>query len=234
MNNSKTNNPQLVVVGELNTNCYIYALPDEAAGGNAAHKTCAVIDPGADAELIIDTLQELRLSARYILLTHGHLDHVAGLAGLARSAAVEPGCQIAIHKDDAHFLGAASLEDHVVIFDAAGAERSFVAGILRGNIPPAADIVLSDGDRIGPFTVLHSPGHSAGSACYYDEPEGVLFSGDTLFYHNTGRVDLPDSDEHAMAASIKKLLALPAQTRVYAGHGRDTTIAEERLSIQML
>jgi len=92
----------------------------------------------------------------------------------------------------------------------------------------AKDIkLLSEGDTIGQFTLLHIPGHTPGSAAFYDEANDIMFTGDTLFCGNCGRIDLPGGDEAKMYKSLERLLAMKPGTRVLPGHGPVSTIAEE-------
>jgi len=93
---------------------------------------------------------------------------------------------------------------------------------------PPADILLEEGSSIGPFTVLHLPGHSPGSAAFWDKGAGVLFSGDTLFAGAYGRTDLPGGNEQDMFASLRRLSGMDGSIKVYPGHGEPTTIEDER------
>jgi glyoxylase-like metal-dependent hydrolase (beta-lactamase superfamily II) len=208
-------------VGELSTNCYIVS--DDS--GNAV-----VFDPGDDAPRIVSALGDLKL--RYIILTHGHLDHIAALPDLIShytdrgggSKNTKP--EIAIHKNDARFLGSEAYKNHCECFAAiAGGDISFVNALFSKM--PEPDIILEDGSQIAQFKTFHTPGHSAGSSSFYDEKSGVLISGDTLFAGGVGRSDFPDSSGKDLKNSLKRLLALPAETKVYPGHGGDTTIGRE-------
>jgi len=96
---------------------------------------------------------------------------------------------------------------------------------------PSADILLEEGSTIGPFTVLHLPGHTPGSVAFWDKSEGVLFSGDTLFADGYGRTDLPGGDSAAMAKSLRRLFELDEDIEVYPGHGRTTTIGRDKGNI---
>jgi glyoxylase-like metal-dependent hydrolase (beta-lactamase superfamily II) len=167
-------------------------------------------------------LQQLNLCPRYILLTHGHFDHLAALPDLA--AAFTPAPAIAIHKGDASYLGPRALEVHRESFAAVG-DASYVDKLWK-PMPPA-DRLLSGGDSIGPFTVIHTPGHTPGSVCYYDEKAGVIFSGDTLFRGGYGRTDLPGGNWAALEHSLKLLLSMDKDLAVCPGHGPGTTIGEE-------
>ncbi|GHV06697.1 MBL fold hydrolase [Spirochaetia bacterium] len=181
-----------LVLGDISTNCWIIV----------HNETCTVIDPADQADLIIAQMEKLRVYPEYILLTHGHFDHITALPDLA--AAYGPGKApkepvIAIHKDDAGYL----------------------------KKTPATQL-LEDGDTIGPFAVLHLPGHTPGSAGFYLGDEKILFSGDTLFQGDCGRVDLPGGSQEKIEASLKRLLAMDADIRVLPGHGPLTTIGAEQ------
>jgi glyoxylase-like metal-dependent hydrolase (beta-lactamase superfamily II) len=205
-----------VTVGEIETNCWIYPL-----GG----AECALIDPGAEPDKIMARLKTLRLKPAYILLTHGHFDHIAALPRLAAAyAAVSP--VIAIHREDSEYLGPDAYPVHRRSFAAAGG-AGYVDALWEDMPSPA--VLLSEGDVIGPFRVLHLPGHTPGSAAFSDEEAKVLFSGDTLFRGDYGRTDLPGGDTAKIITSLKRLLALDKDIRVYPGHGPATTIGAEKL-----
>ena len=101
---------------------------------------------------------------------------------------------------------------------------SYFTGDLIETVSP--DSLLEEGDLIGNFRVIHSPGHTPGSICLYNEEEGILFSGDTIFKNGYGRTDFPGGDQQTLFNSIRKLLQLPDETMVLPGHGPSTTIAE--------
>jgi glyoxylase-like metal-dependent hydrolase (beta-lactamase superfamily II) len=204
-----------ITVGDIATNCWIYPLSETE---------CAVIDPGAEADKIIARLKSLRLNPAYILLTHGHFDHIAALPQLAAAYAAVSAPAIAIHRDDADYLGAASYAAHYRSFAAAGG-AGYVEALWEDMPPPT--VLLSEGDTIGPFRVLHLPGHTPGSIGFYDEEAKVLFSGDTLFHGDYGRTDLPGGDTAKIMASLKRLFTLDAEIRICPGHDETTTIGEE-------
>jgi glyoxylase-like metal-dependent hydrolase (beta-lactamase superfamily II) len=208
-----------LVVGPVATNCFIYHPLD----GDGAALGVALIDPGDEPHAIISALEGLSLVPEYIVLTHGHFDHIGALAAIA-AAYKKHDPVIAIHRLDAEYLGPGSLEVHRASVAVAMGDASIVSGWAE---PPPAGRLLEDGDEIGPFTVLHLPGHTPGSAAFWDKEAGVLFSGDTLFKRDYGRTDLPGGDGVAMRASLRRLFALDARIEVYPGHGNSTTIGSE-------
>ncbi len=187
--------------GPLEVNTYLLAGDDNRA---------VVIDP-ARADKLLSILRENDLTLTHILLTHGHFDHISAVKQLKEAT----GARVCIHPNDAKALTTPNQKlVQIMRVDAVQAE---------------ADVLAEDGPlQAGgfEFTVLHTPGHSPGSVCYL--VDDVLFSGDTLFYRDIGRCDLPGSDFAAMKTSIERLLELPDETRVYPGHMRATAIGEER------
>ena len=159
-----------------------------------------IIDPGFDMDEIINEIGDIKIKA--IILTHGHYDHVTDAFALSETI----NAPVMIHKDDEIMMAYSTQKK--------------------------ADKLLKDKDTfdIGhlTFDIISTPGHSKGSICIYNEEAGVLFSGDTLFFKDHGRTDLPGSSQKAMENSLKKLLALPPHTKVYPGHGKPTTIGDEK------
>jgi glyoxylase-like metal-dependent hydrolase (beta-lactamase superfamily II) len=211
-----------ITVGELATNCWIVPLP--RTGGK-----CILVDPGGDRDAIIARLGKLLLRPAYIVLTHAHFDHIAALPDIA---AAYPDAQIAIHRAEASKLGPGCRELHCRDFAAAGAS-SYVDAFFstyadRGVEMPEASVLLDEGSVLGPFKVLHLPGHSPGSIGLLWEEEKVLVSGDTLFRAGMGRTDLPGGDWKLLNASLARLFKLDGDIRVYPGHGETTTIGRER------
>ncbi len=172
-----------------------------------------VIDPSINStEKIIQTVKSLNARIKYIVNTHGHFDHIWDNARLKK----ETNAMIICHK-----LDAAKLKNpDLVLFK--------MPVLLRAS---EHDMLVSEGDRIKIngllFKIIHTPGHTKGGMCLYEENQKILFSGDTLFNGTYGRVDLPDSDEKEMKQSLQKLAKLPKDVKVYPGHSRETTIGDE-------
>jgi glyoxylase-like metal-dependent hydrolase (beta-lactamase superfamily II) len=239
--------PKPLVVGEITTNCWIVPLEDETPLKRGS-KNCAVIDPGDEAPVIIAHLKDLNLYPEYILLTHGHFDHLAALPDLlaAYTGGAEEGCDpsghkdplghkdpsghgapvIAIHRDDAAYLGPEAYKVHCHSFAAASGDHSYIDSLWKPL--PAPGRLLAEGDAIGPFTVFHTPGHTPGSVCFFWEPRKLLFSGDTLFQAGEGRTDLPGGDYQAIEKSLRRLVAMDSGIGVFPGHGDSTTIGAEQ------
>jgi glyoxylase-like metal-dependent hydrolase (beta-lactamase superfamily II) len=196
-------------VGLLACNCTI--LGDEEAG------EAIVIDPGDEVGRIHGRLQALGLELKQILVTHAHIDHVGGALKLKKLT----GAPIFLNQDDLPLL--AMMETQAGWIGVAPPEIA----------PPDED--LADGKRVGlerfPAEVLHTPGHSQGSVCLHFAPLKLLVAGDTLFAGSIGRTDLPGGNSEQIISSIhSRLLGLPDDTRVLAGHGPETTIGAERRS----
>jgi glyoxylase-like metal-dependent hydrolase (beta-lactamase superfamily II) len=202
-----------LIVGPIATNCWIYPL------GNG---TAAIIDPGDEADTIISTLKKLSLTPEYILLTHGHFDHICALPQLKSSFG---NIQVAIHSKDSHYLGPDAYNVHKKSIKFAMGNTSFLD--FYWNDMPPADILLEEGSEVGPFTVLHLPGHTQGGVAFWDKEKNVLFTGDTLFAGGYGRTDLPEGNEEQIFESLKRLRAMGGDIKVYPGHGGTTTISRE-------
>jgi glyoxylase-like metal-dependent hydrolase (beta-lactamase superfamily II) len=207
-----------IIVSDFVTNCWVYPLD---AGGTSGAE-CAVIDPGGEGGRIIAFLNQLQLVPRYILLTHGHFDHIGAVPALAAQYGAG---EIAIHTADAEYLGPDAYAVHSRSINAVAGNTAYVDSLW--NDLPSPNRCLAEGDKIGPFTVLHLPGHTPGSIGLWDEQAGVLFSGDTLFYSNYGRTDLPGGNTAQLFASLKRLFTMDGGIRVYPGHGPATTIGRE-------
>ena len=196
---------ELVVVGALETNCYLVYCEETRA--------CAVIDPGADHEKIVSTIADLELKPVIVLNTHGHVDHIGANSDIVQKYAVP----LAMHAADAGLL---QVSENI--------ELSLLLG-ARSSPPP--DRLLADGEEVGfgraSLRVVHIPGHTPGSIGFLHG--NVLFSGDTIFCGGVGRTDLPGGSWKDLERSIReRVLTLPADTVVLPGHGPWTTVAQER------
>jgi len=169
----------------------------------------------------LSALQKLNLVPKYILLTHGHFDHILAVPDLAAAFPLS----IAIHKLDSGSLGKDAYKSHAIDMKAAIGNTFFLDALWKDMPPP--DILLNEGDKIGPFSVLHTPGHTPGSIALLDRDEGVLFTGDTLFCDGYGRTDLPGGNEKQLFESLRRLSALDGKIKVHPGHGDTTTIKAE-------
>jgi glyoxylase-like metal-dependent hydrolase (beta-lactamase superfamily II) len=220
---------RIVVGGELATNCWIVPLPRGVRlpgeqSGLKFSDGCLLVDPGGDAEAILLRLNTLRLKPRYIVITHAHFDHVAALPEIA---AAYPDAEIAIHPEEAGKLGPDVSEIHLREFVLAGGSAALFSHFWKASSLPQAQILLNEGDRFGPFTVLHLPGHSPGSIGLLWNEEKILLSGDTLFRAGAGRTDLPGGSWPMLCKSLERLFKLDADVQVYPGHGEATIIGNE-------
>jgi hydroxyacylglutathione hydrolase len=215
---------EILPVGMLQCNCHIL--------GDPQTRDAIVIDPGDDAGRIMEIIERHRLKVRAIVITHTHIDHVAGLHRVHQAT----GAPVYMHADD---LGLYQMLD---------AQAAWIGWKTPAKVH--VDQLLKEGDAVrwGPYRVqvIHTPGHTQGSICLYmpwDMPEGRgssasessarqpgrLFAGDTLFAGSIGRTDLWGGSFEEIIRSLKgKVLELPDETIVYPGHGGATTIGQER------
>jgi hydroxyacylglutathione hydrolase len=196
-----------LVVGDLQTNCYIV--------GDEATREGIVIDPGGDAAAILEAIQRAKLRIKLVVDTHGHFDHI--LAN--RQVSEATGAPLAVHPDDASML--------------TNPLRSFALFVGKVQPSPPATVSLAEGNTIelgaAKLQVLHTPGHSPGSISLWCPEQKVIFSGDVLFNMGIGRTDFPGGSFRVLARSIReRLFALADDTIVYSGHGPETTIGFER------
>jgi glyoxylase-like metal-dependent hydrolase (beta-lactamase superfamily II) len=196
------------VLGDLETNCYL--MWDEDS------KESLVIDPADDGVSISEEIIAKGLKPKGVLLTHGHFDHVLGALDLKLIYDIPIYC---------------SSKDLFLL----QRQDKTVAHFLGRNIPsPNIKEVDKDLENINKVTigkeeleVIKTPGHTPGSVCFYNKNNGLLFSGDTLFYQSRGRTDLSYSSTKKIYESLKTLIKLPKDTLVLSGHGIETTIGEE-------
>ncbi|GAB7140106.1 MBL fold metallo-hydrolase [Deferribacterales bacterium RsTz2092] len=195
----------VIQLAPLGANCVIVA----GDRGRAV-----IVDPGGEPEKVIDFITDKKFVPQQILLTHGHFDHVGGVAELQRHYKVP----VYIHPNDNPILATAK-------------ESNIYFGLDEFEMPENVE-ALADGDIIPvenfDLRVIHTPGHTPGGVCFYIPDYNVLLSGDTLFYGSVGRTDLPYSNPTALVRSItKRLYALPDDTVVISGHGEKTSIGFE-------
>ena len=193
-------------MGSVGTNCYIVHKKDS--------EHCFVVDPGDSGDKIANYIRDQKMILDHILLTHGHFDHIQGVRDLKNAIRCEI-CALDIEKE--------------LLLDA----RMNVSAMTGRPEELEADIWLRDGQQFESagiaMKVIHTPGHTKGSCCYFLEEKKVLFSGDTLFMESVGRADLPTGNEKDLMQSVReKVLTLPGETKVFSGHGPATSIEYEQ------
>ncbi len=194
-----------IVLGVLENNCYFIHREGE--------HDAIFIDPNSRGDKLFIQLREKGLTVKAILLTHGHFDHIMGANEMREIS----GAKIYALKEEEELL----LDPHL--------NSSFKVG-KSYTVKP--DVLVRDGEVLTfgdiKLKVIATPGHTAGGCCFYSEEDGVLFSGDTLFFESVGRTDFETSNAGDMRRSLAKLFELPDETKVYPGHGDFTTIGHEK------
>ena len=195
----------------LSENCYVVC--DEP-------RDCVIIDCGAyypeEGQAIVGYIRQQQLTPRHLLCTHGHFDHCMGNGYIFRAFGLKPRA----HQDDSFLM------------EEMERQTSDILGIpIHLDVPPVGNY-LTDSDIItfGSHTwqILHTPGHTPGGIVFYDADEHIAFSGDTLFRMSIGRTDFERGSYADMMTSLHMLATqLPADTKIYAGHGPETTMADE-------
>ena len=197
-------NLRCLPLGELDTNCYV--LWDDK-------NNALILDPADEAGEILSLVQQEQLQVGAVVLTHVHFDHMLAAAEVCGVT----GAPLCVGAGDT---------------DATSDPIRNLSGLFSPSNPVAVayDRVLREGERLAvgdmSFTVLETPGHTPGCLCLLIDD--ILFSGDTLFYGSIGRLDFPGGDARAMQSSLARLMDLPPDTTVYAGHGPATTIGREK------
>ena len=190
--------------GQLQNNCYL--VTDEASGRSA------LVDCTEYSDKMKDFIGDAKLD--YILLTHGHFDHIMAAEELKK----EWGIKICACEKELEVLR--------------DSKKNLMMDYYRKDYTLEPDLTVCDGETFEAagvtWKVIETPGHTIGSCCYYIESEDLLFAGDTLFRTSYGRVDLPTGDAMSMLASVKKLLTLPETVKVYPGHMGVTSIEYEK------
>ncbi len=196
-----------LTVGELAVNCWFLV--------NEDRKEALVFDPGDEAERIRSYAEQKGWKIAGILLTHGHADHMGGAEELKRLTEAE--------------IYALAEEEPLL----KNGKTNLSVYIMRRVITMEADEYVRDGQELTlsgiRLKVLRTPGHTPGGCCFYCEEAGCVFAGDTLFQGSVGRSDFPGGSMSELVRSVKeKLFPLPDDTKVYPGHGEETTIAFEK------
>lgn len=200
-------------VGPIQANCVLL--------GDPANGRLAIIDPGGEPERIAERVRVTGLEPSIVLLTHGHLDHAGGLAGL--STALGTQLDVAIHEAELPLYRSLPMQ-----------------GMMFGiptEPPPEPTRMLAHGETIEigalHLEVRHTPGHSPGSVIFrlVNGPEPVVIAGDLIFLGSVGRTDLMGGSYAELERSIREqLYTLPDDTRLVCGHGPDTTVGQEKKS----
>ncbi len=194
-----------LTVGPFASNCYLVQAGSEAL----------LLDPGAEPERIRAFVEQRGSPPQRIICTHGHIDHIAAVGPLKAQWKIP----VALHRADLETARHAPWSAKILF------------GLTAPRFPEP-EILLEEGDEISLGTLVgevwHLPGHTPGSIGIYFPEAQVFFSGDVLFQGSIGRIDLPGGDARAMEASLRRLLALPDEVRVFPGHGPPTTMAQER------
>ena len=199
-------NVETFAVGIMPTNCYV--LTDDSGLG-------LIVDPAAPSQKLSERIDDFAEGQiKYILLTHGHFDHI----GAANEVREHYGIKIYASCDEEKLLASPARN----LSNAYGMSLRVTADVLHND----GDILELAGLKI---KAIHTPGHTKGSCCYYIEEEDVLFSGDTVFYGSVGRTDFPGGSTADIVRSLHKLVdSLPEETEVFPGHDASTTIGYEK------
>ena len=200
---------EILTVGPLHCNCSIL--------GDETSLEAIVVDPGDDIPRILSVLDKHNLTVKQIVITHAHIDHIAGAQRLKRVT----GAPILYNQND------------LPLVEMMDVQAGWLGIPTPEVLPP--DDTLDDGKRIAIIgltgSILHTPGHTQGSVCLYLPDQSLLLAGDTLFNGSVGRTDLPGGNTRQLIASIHtRLLVLPDEVTVIPGHGPSTTIGTERES----
>lgn len=194
-----------LTVGPFAENCYIVGDPPAVA----------VVDPGAESARIIGTIESEGWRPEAILLTHGHLDHIAHAAPVAEHF----GVGLTVHPKDLPYLRSEQMPEY--------------AEMIGYRPPPEPERFFEDGETVEvaglSLKVLHTPGHTPGHVSLVHEESRSILVGDVIFHRGVGRVDLPGGDPAALERSIREVLfALDGDYTLYPGHGPETRLEDER------
>ncbi len=195
------------VLGALQTNSYLILNEDT--------KEILIVDPATCPDYMLSHVKSHGYIPKGILLTHGHFDHVMGIEGWLNEYEIP----VYLHEDEKEVLANSNLNLSVMVGKYYAYDK--VETLKDGEILDIAGFS---------FKVIHTPGHTKGGCCYYEENEAVLISGDTLFKSSVGRSDFPTGNMSTLVKSIKeRLFVLPDDVMVYPGHNSLTCIADEKM-----
>ena len=195
------------VLGAVQTNSYLIL--------NEETKELVIVDPAVCPDYLLSHVKSNGYVPKGIILTHGHFDHVMGIEGWLSEYEIP----VYLHEDEKEVLANYNLNLSVMIGKYYAYDK--VETLKDGEVLELAGFS---------FKVIHTPGHTQGGCCYYEENEAVLISGDTLFKSSVGRSDFPTGDMSTLVKSIKeKLFILPDDVMVYPGHNSLTCIADEKM-----
>lgn len=194
------------VLGSMGTNCYLII--------NEETKELVIVDPATCPDYVVSHVKSNGYIPKAIFLTHAHFDHVMGIDGWVK----EFGIPVYLHEEEKKILEDSELN---------------LSGVFGASYSYSDVKCFNDGQEMDiagfTFNIIHTPGHTCGGCCYYCEEEGVLISGDTLFYQSVGRSDFPTGSMGTLVRSIKeKLFCLPDDVMVYPGHNDATCIGDEK------
>ncbi len=197
-----------MVLGNMNNNTYIIIGRDE--------KTALIVDPSYKPERIIEYISSLGLELKAMLITHGHFDHIGAVDKIKAHYNVP----VITHEEEARIM--------------ADSIKNLSTYFLAREVTATADTYIEDGDILDygddlVFKVITVPGHSVKGVCYYSQEENVVFTGDTLLAGSIGRTDYYNGNQSDLVEAINnRLMFLPDETKVFPGHGSDTTIRNEK------
>ena len=195
----------ILTVGPVCTNCYIINREESTS--------CLVVDPGDDGEKIASQIHKRGFTCEGILLTHGHFDHITGVSELLSLV----GGKVYACEQEKELLMDPQLN---------------VSTMMGYEVALEPEILLQDGQVFEAagmtFRVIHTPGHTKGSCCFYAEEDKALFCGDTIFMESVGRTDFPTGNGRELLDSVRnKVLTLPDDVKIYPGHGPETSVGYE-------
>lgn len=196
------------VLGMVSTNCYFVQNTDTGE--------TVIVDPADNAQSIIDYAEKNRLIPKAVFLTHGHFDHIMAARRVCDSFSIKSYCYL----DEKEVAASPSMNLSTAFMDAYALE---------------VDETFTDNEEVSMagmrFAVLHTPGHTKGSCCYYMPDNGILLSGDTIFCESVGRTDFPTGSQTDIIESIKnKIFTLKDDVIIYPGHGDETSVGYEKIN----